>query len=240
MPGGRASNAQEIGMSTFPIRTAQPGEATRSKGESGLLPPEIAGAVSLLVNPLAGAAAFSALGIGLASHAFGVWMGAVSSAAEMSERLLASMEGGMTSGRRSFGSDRGSAEKRAATTARALIADARSAAPVAAAGISGDARAPAGARPTDTGSEPAPGGKDRLKQPVTRPAAPDDLKAISGIGPKLEKVLNGLGIFTYAQIAGWGKEDIARVNGQLSFNGRIERDDWIAQARTLAGNAVRH
>jgi len=226
-------------MSTFSIRKQPLGDVKRPGDESPLLPPEIAGAVNLLAHPLAGAAAFSALGIGLASHAFGVWMGAVSGAAEMSGRLLSSLEGGgMPSDSGSFGRDRGSAEKRAASTARALIDDARSAA--AGTGVSGDAPAPTGVRPAGRSGETTFAGKDRQPQAIARPEAPDDLKAISGIGPKLEKVLNEFGIWTYAQIAGWEKAEIAWVNGQLSFNGRIERDDWIAQARTLAGNAARH
>ena len=71
---------------------------------------------------------------------------------------------------------------------------------------------------------------------VKRPAAPDDLKAISGIGPKLEKVLNELGIWTYAQVAGWGKEEVAWVDDYLSFSGRIGRDKWIEQAAALAAS----
>jgi NADH-quinone oxidoreductase subunit E len=69
---------------------------------------------------------------------------------------------------------------------------------------------------------------------LDRPATPDDLKAISGIGPKLEKVLNDLGVWTYAQIGGWGAEEIAWVDDYLSFSGRIGRDKWIEQAGKLA------
>lgn len=67
-----------------------------------------------------------------------------------------------------------------------------------------------------------------------RPAAPDDLKAIKGIGPKLEAELNGLGIWHYDQIAGFSVEDLAWIDAHLtSFKGRSLRDDWIGQARTL-------
>lgn len=65
---------------------------------------------------------------------------------------------------------------------------------------------------------------------IAMPATPDDLKLISGIGPKLEKVLNGLGIWTFAQIAQWTPNEVAWVDDFLQFKGRIERDDWIAQA----------
>ena len=62
-------------------------------------------------------------------------------------------------------------------------------------------------------------------------------RQISGIGPKLEKVLNGLGVWTFAQIAGWSREEIAWVDDYLSFKGRIGRDDWIGQAVKLSGKA---
>ena len=61
----------------------------------------------------------------------------------------------------------------------------------------------------------------------------DDLKKISGVGPKLEEKLNGLGIFHYWQVAGFTKDDIAKVDDELNFKGRIERDDWVGQAKTL-------
>lgn len=62
----------------------------------------------------------------------------------------------------------------------------------------------------------------------------DDLKKISGVGPVLEKKLNALGITTFAQVAAFTEEDIARVDDALSFKGRIERDGWLDQAKALA------
>jgi len=62
----------------------------------------------------------------------------------------------------------------------------------------------------------------------------DDLKKISGVGPVLEKKLNDLGIYTYAQVAAFSKDDIEKVDDALSFKGRIERDDWLSQAKKLA------
>ena len=75
----------------------------------------------------------------------------------------------------------------------------------------------------------------RQPKAAERPAAPDDLKAISGIGPKVEQVLNGFGVWTYAQVAGWTPEEIAWVEDTLGFKGRIGRDGWLAQAAALAG-----
>ncbi len=62
----------------------------------------------------------------------------------------------------------------------------------------------------------------------------DDLKLISGVGPKLEKTLNGLGISRYNQIAEWGADEVARINDHLRFSGRIQRENWIEQAKALA------
>lgn len=62
----------------------------------------------------------------------------------------------------------------------------------------------------------------------------DDLKMIAGIGPKLEDLLNGLGIFHFKQIAEWDRRDVAWVDNYLQFTGRIDRDNWIEQAVALA------
>ena len=67
-----------------------------------------------------------------------------------------------------------------------------------------------------------------------RDGQPDDLKKISGVGPKLEGILHDNGVYHFDQIAAWGKDEIAYMDDQLSFKGRIERDGWIDQATTLA------
>lgn len=69
---------------------------------------------------------------------------------------------------------------------------------------------------------------------IEKPAQPDDIKLISGVGPKIESILHELGIFTFAQIASWKKAEREWVDGYLNFKGRIERDDWIKQAKALA------
>ncbi|PSL21859.1 NADH-quinone oxidoreductase subunit E [Shimia abyssi] len=69
---------------------------------------------------------------------------------------------------------------------------------------------------------------------VATPAAPDDLKQLKGVGPKLEEKLHAAGVTTFAQIAAWGADDIAEMDDKLSFKGRIERDGWVEQAKTLA------
>ncbi len=62
----------------------------------------------------------------------------------------------------------------------------------------------------------------------------DDLTRISGIGPVIEETLNEMGIFHYHQIAAFTDDDIAMVNDDISFPGRIEREEWISQAKELA------
>lgn len=73
---------------------------------------------------------------------------------------------------------------------------------------------------------------------IDKPAAVDDLKLISGVGPKIEGILHTLGIFTFAQVASWKKAEREWVDGYLSFQGRIDRDDWVKQAKALAKGGV--
>lgn len=73
---------------------------------------------------------------------------------------------------------------------------------------------------------------------IARPATVDDLKLISGVGPKIEGVLHSLGIYTFAQVSAWRKAEREWVDGYLNFRGRIERDDWVKQAKALAKGGV--
>jgi len=72
--------------------------------------------------------------------------------------------------------------------------------------------------------------------PGARDGKPDKLQMISGVGPKLEKTLHGLGYFHFDQIAAWGKDQVDWVDEHLRYKGRIERDEWIAQAKLLAAD----
>lgn len=68
-----------------------------------------------------------------------------------------------------------------------------------------------------------------------RASGADDLKQIKGIGPKLEKLCNSLGFFHFDQIAAWTDDEIAWVDQNLEgFKGRVTRDAWVNQAKTLA------
>ncbi|HWK67925.1 MAG TPA: NADH-ubiquinone dehydrogenase [Rhizobiaceae bacterium] len=173
-----------------------------------LLPEELASAVNMMAHPAAGLATASALGFGLAGHAFGVWMGAVAGVAEVSQRVFEQLERDVTPKTMKSG-----VRRSAPAPAEALVAMA-----------------------------PASAGPEELRQPeaVERPEQPDDLKKISGIGPKLEAALNGLGIWTYAQVAGWTPAEAAWIDDYLSFKGRIGRDGWIKQAQALSGTETKH
>jgi NADH-quinone oxidoreductase subunit E len=98
-------------------------------------------------------------------------------------------------------------------------------------------------RPENVRPAPARKAAEKVKlsvvpaEPVAKPASrarkADDLKQISGIGPKIEQVLNSKGIRSFAVIAGWSDEDAARIDAELGFDGRIARDGWVGQAKAL-------
>ena len=77
-----------------------------------------------------------------------------------------------------------------------------------------------------------PKAEDKPKAAPKKAAATgaDDLGKISGVGPVIVKKLSENGITTFAQIAAWTPEQVTELDEKLNFKGRIERDDWIAQA----------
>ena len=77
-------------------------------------------------------------------------------------------------------------------------------------------------------------GKKPRTMTAPRKAGADDLKLISGVGPKLEGALNELGFWHFDQISKWTSAEIAWVDSRLKFKGRIERDNWVDQATKLA------
>ena len=165
------------------------------------MPRDIAGTVNLMAHPLAGMAAAGALGLGLAGHAFGMWMGAVAGATEASQKLFAGL------------AEADEAPQQQPAKLRLVASQ------------------------PEPQVQPAPRKKARKAEAAVQPAAvaqPDDLKAISGVGPKLEKVLNRSGISTYAQLAALTEAEIADLDARLGLSGRIGRDDWVGQAAALA------
>ncbi len=92
-----------------------------------------------------------------------------------------------------------------------------------------------------TAPEPAPASAAPLMAAAAMPAIaaavgePDDLTLIKGVGPKLNALLQSLGVRRFDQIAAWGANEVAEVDQHLgAFKGRITRDSWIEQAGLLA------
>ena len=82
-----------------------------------------------------------------------------------------------------------------------------------------------------------PVGLVRLKAP--RKGKADDLKEIEGIGPALEKLVNGMGFFHFDQIAQWTEADVALVDAEMkTFKGRISRDKWVEQAKIIVSEGL--
>lgn len=103
------------------------------------------------------------------------------------------------------------------------------------------AEAPAKPAPRKTTSAPRKAAVTETKpvEPKARPAsarkakAGADLKRISGIGPKLEGMLNAMGVKSVKDIAAWSEDDVAHFDRELGLDGRIAKDNWIAQAQAL-------
>ena len=96
------------------------------------------------------------------------------------------------------------------------------------------AEAPQAAAPKPDAPAEMPGTRPANLLEAARGGQPDDLKKISGVGPKLEKLLHDNGVFHFDQIAAWNDDEIAYMDEQLSFKGRIARDGWIDQAKQFA------
>jgi large subunit ribosomal protein L21 len=62
----------------------------------------------------------------------------------------------------------------------------------------------------------------------------DDISLIGGVGPKMEAGLIELGYTTFASIAAWSADDVAKVEAHLKQKGRVGREEWIEQAKELA------
>ncbi|WP_133123846.1 NADH-ubiquinone dehydrogenase [Phyllobacterium zundukense] len=179
------------------------------------MPKQVIPAANLLAPQWGAAAAVSVLGLGVASQMWGLWAGAIAGALDANTRLKPATK------------DENVAVPPVAVDVDALRTIIRKKAehispkvvdvPVV------QVKAPVASK--------APVQSVAVKTVTVR----DDLKLISGVGPKLEQVLNGMGIQTYAQIAAWTVEEIARVDDHLKFGGRILRDDWVGQAAALAG-----
>lgn len=73
--------------------------------------------------------------------------------------------------------------------------------------------------------------KTVAEKPAEKTDAADKLTEIDGVGPVIEKKLIAAGITTFKQIAQWSADDIAKFDEELNFKGRIEREEWVKQAK---------
>lgn len=85
----------------------------------------------------------------------------------------------------------------------------------------------AGSAPRGTAAPAGPVAADQAAD-----SAQDDLKRLTGVGPKMEAALKAAGVSGFAQIAAWNEEEIAHMEGQLSARGKVA--GWVAEAATLA------
>ena len=220
--------------------------------------PRFAGMSNLAAHPMGAMAAASAIGMGMASQMYGMMAGAMAGAMQAGNMLANETTGGhseLVGAANPFNFD----------WATGTFDDSKTEDPVThqppvtpfTPATAPAAPAKAAAKPAPKAEKPKPVAlKSEPEAPVAtaavepvmpedfvkptsvdKPDVPDDLKEIAGIGPKLESVLNSLGIWTYAQIAGWTPYEVAWVDDYLQFKGRIERDEWIAQAAALAAKA---
>jgi len=91
--------------------------------------------------------------------------------------------------------------------------------------------APKPAKAADTSAMDARG---RLQGPQ---GEADDLKKIKGVGKVLEGKLNEAGIYHFWQVAALKGDQIEELEQEMSFPGRITRDDWVSQASEFAKDA---
>jgi NADH-quinone oxidoreductase subunit E len=167
----------------------------------------------LLVQSTAAMAAATAVGLSLAGQFAGAFFGALQGALEAQRRFSGDAEAEVAPSR---------------TAPREELAAASSA----------PAKPQARTRRKPVGQQAPAAAKAGGTKPTTRRSAKtvakDNLKQISGVGPKLEKVLNENGITALSQIAAWNETEVAKFDKLLGLDGRIGRDDWVGQAGKLA------
>ena len=171
-----------------------------------------------LAQPAAAMAAATAIGFGIASQMANAFFGVMQTALEATNRQASQTPEAQPAGQ----------PVAPAPVPRDAVVETPSA-PVP------KAKALVRKKPTAVEVKPKPKSAPKVakaKAPVPGSVS-DDLKRISGIGPKLERVLKDLGVASVSQIATWTDEDVVRFDKQLGFEGRIGRDDWVGQAKAL-------
>ncbi len=84
----------------------------------------------------------------------------------------------------------------------------------------------------ETAEDSAPKPARKAAKPKAEAGA-DDLTKLSGVGPALASKLHEAGVTSFAQIAAWTEDDIAKFDEELNFKGRITREGWVAQAQSF-------
>jgi NADH-quinone oxidoreductase subunit E len=176
----------------------------------------------LMTNPAAAMAAATAIGFGFSTQMAGAFWSAVNGAVEATSRFAAALEEPKVSP-----VSRMPAETDvAATVELAPVVKAKPRTTAAAKVAAPKAKAA-------SAESPAPVLEKKVTRGRKAAAKTDDLKRISGVGPKLETVLTQRGVNSFADVASWSDVDVARIDTELGFEGRIARDDWVGQAKTL-------
>lgn len=189
----------------------------------------------LMAHPAAAFAAAAAIGFGFTSQIAGAFFGALQGAVEATnKRVVVPTEEKRVAKKDGAGEAKPVKASPAAKPAAAKPAVVKKVEPKPAVVKAAPAKVPAKAKAKI--AVVAPVEAKPAAAPVRRrnvAVKTDDLKRISGIGPKLEQVLNGRGILRVADIAAWSDADVERIDVELGFDGRIRRDDWVGQAKAL-------
>jgi NADH-quinone oxidoreductase subunit E len=74
-----------------------------------------------------------------------------------------------------------------------------------------------------------------VKAAMAEPEGADDLTKISGIGIAMASKLGAEGIVRYSEIAALTKAEAEALDAKIGARGRVLRDNWVKQAKTLMG-----
>ncbi|MBW9066223.1 NADH:ubiquinone oxidoreductase [Rhizobium herbae] len=175
----------------------------------------------LMQNPAAAMAAATAIGLGMTSHFAGLMFGAMESMTRTAQKAASATD-------ETLAAEAAEPVADAAHDAPPTKTETPAKAPVKSKPVKAEKAPPVKAAPVEADKPHEQKAAARIVETQA-----DDLKRISGIGPKLEQVLNGMGVRRYADIAAWSDKDVKRFDAQLGFGGRIVRDAWVEQAKTL-------
>ncbi|WP_176256762.1 DUF3141 domain-containing protein [Derxia lacustris] len=93
--------------------------------------------------------------------------------------------------------------------------------------------APLPAQPAAAADDANAAATPRAPSLLVAVGAPDDLKALRGVGPRMADKLAELGITQFAQLAALQPAEVAWLDLKLEARGRVLREGWIDQAREL-------